>query len=777
MDLVAALIMPIRDFARYGCATLGLGFWCCSSLAAGGIPPGEDAEADIVVRSPSDTATGSELLPPMTIMAPRFKPSMTSLEKYMLNMVLRFGALQWPVFNHEMMLTPERVPQRVRNSVYAVNVFGSGALAATPRIPVVSEVQSALGFGSSRSDHRVRSGGALDGLKPRVYQDRTLLNDPFDGSVHWAEVPDLGLSRAELVPGGGSSAWSEAPAGVIQLFSLPAMPRIVVDPTPPVNPDPHYAEPPRQTVHGTGMFAAELGTFGTRRLELAHTEPTEEGMLQVLGRISSSDGFVAAESGQRGTVDGPSWNRHRWLMTRWRQLLGSRAEVIATIKGAEASRGLGTLYQREHDRTRFASLEFVGRSVDGFAWSGTVSAGRRAGGRTFSVVDDQRSFERPAIDQFAEPVTSYAASFAGTWFGWNDSRTNFGADLRRNAGETRSRSQFSEGVFARETTAGGEQVTVGIFAIHNRKLGRRWRGMVGARLEAWQQTDGFVRNVNSISGAQLSDAPAPGLRGVEFSPSVGLGWEPLKRWRVRAAGQGSFRPPTLAERYRTFGDVNRIILSNAELKPEKSRHAEITVEYAPSQALTLAARCFANEIDHPVGTRRVTFELVEPIILGLPIGTVEYRTRVNFDRVRVRGTDLSVRYEKSKQLSIDAGIRLQSSDLSGVGGAVSSVAHDAPGVPDRIAFGGVSWRPVPKLSLRTRARWIGREFANEENTVHFGEAVRLDCWASYQVTTAVEIYLQADNIADNFVEAERGAEGTRIRTAPRMVVGGVRISW
>jgi outer membrane receptor protein involved in Fe transport len=755
------------ELIRIGCVAL-ISCFAWASLDA--------AEADHETVAFDDIPTESELLPPMTIMAPRFKPTMTPAEKYMLSMVLRFGDLQWS-FNHATVLTPERVPQGAKNSVYAVNVFEKKSLAATPHTSAVSALQSALGFGSSRSDHRERSGGALNGLRLRVHLDRSSVNNPFDGSIHWDDLPNFGLARAELVPGGGSSAWGEAPAGVIQLFTVPAMPRVVIDSDAPVNPDPQYAEQPRQTVHRTGLLAAELGAFGTRRLEFTHTEPTNAGMLQVLGRISATDGFVSTVKEQRGSIDRPNWNRHRWLMTRWRQLLGQRAEVIATVKGSEASRGLGTPDQREHDRARFASVEFSGRTADGFVWNAIVSAEHRGSGRTFSVVDDERSFETPALDQFAEPVTSYAAAFTATWFGWNDSRTNFGGDVRRTAGEAQSRSAFSDGAFAGEATAGGEQVTAGIFVLHHRRLAAGLRGMVGARVDAWEQTDGFVRNVNLLSGAEIGSERTPDLSGVEFSPSVGVVWEPRKHWRVRAAGQGSFRQPTLAERYRTFGDVNRVILENPKLKAEHSRGAEMTIEYVPSQELTFAARFFVNEIEDPVGTRWTTVGLEEPGAVDSPAGTVQYRKRVNFDRVRVGGTDLSVRYARSKQLFLEAGIRLQDSTLSGDGRAGSGAAYDAPGVPDRVVFAGVSWRPSARILIRGGVRWLGREFANEENTVRFGDVVVLDCGASYQLTSAVEVYLRADNIRDAVVEVERGVDGTQYRTTPRMLLGGVRVLW
>ena len=93
-------------------------------------------------------------------------------------------------------------------------------------------------------------GVSLRGLGPSgasrslVLLDGVPLNDPFGGWVPWSLVPVDSLAGAEVVPGGGASAWgNEALAGVIQLFS-------------------------RQPVAGSGYAQAWLGDFDTRRADL-----------------------------------------------------------------------------------------------------------------------------------------------------------------------------------------------------------------------------------------------------------------------------------------------------------------------------------------------------------------------------------------------------------------------------------------------------------------------------------------------------------------------------
>src|SRR2546429_4619415 len=82
--------------------------------------------------------------------------------------------------------------------------------------------------GDSLPANPAAQGVSLRGLGPSgasrslVLLDGVPLNDPFGGWVAWTKVPREGLERAELVPGGGATAWGNAAlGGVVQLFTRP----------------------------------------------------------------------------------------------------------------------------------------------------------------------------------------------------------------------------------------------------------------------------------------------------------------------------------------------------------------------------------------------------------------------------------------------------------------------------------------------------------------------------------------------------------------------------
>ena len=128
------------------------------------------------------------------------------------------------------------------------------------------------------------------------------------------------LDRAELVPGGGASAWgNSALGGVIQLLT-----------------DPVSGERTR--------FAASQGDFSTRSAEFEVTRPAGRGTLQILGDDFSTSGFPLVAPERRGPVDLAAWSHHDWLSARWRLPLGNDLEATITARTFHETRGNGTAY-------------------------------------------------------------------------------------------------------------------------------------------------------------------------------------------------------------------------------------------------------------------------------------------------------------------------------------------------------------------------------------------------------------------------------------------------
>ena len=138
--------------------------------------------------------------------------------------------------------------------------------------------------------------------------DGVPLNDPFGGWVAWTKLPRDGAWRAEIVPGGGATAWGNAAlGGVVQILTAP--------------------EPfsPLQANAPTARLSASVGSFGTREAEFSTTAPTGAGEARLLGRAFATDGYSLVAPERRGAIDTPAWTVD--LRTTFASLAGAEASL------------------------------------------------------------------------------------------------------------------------------------------------------------------------------------------------------------------------------------------------------------------------------------------------------------------------------------------------------------------------------------------------------------------------------------------------------------------
>lgn len=62
-------------------------------------------------------------------------------------------------------------------------------------------------------------------------------------------------------------------------------------------------------------------------------------------------------------------------------------------------------------------------------------------------------------------------------------------------------------------------------------------------------------------------------------PSADLLFTPIKKLQVRASYSQGYRAPSLKEMYLSFIDINHYIIGNPDLKPEESKHAQLSASY------------------------------------------------------------------------------------------------------------------------------------------------------------------------------------------------------
>jgi outer membrane receptor protein involved in Fe transport len=659
-------------------------------------------------------------------------------------------------------VTAARTAQPAAQVPFALAVLGGDALRAAPTATLDGALRRVPGFSLFRRSDSLTAnptaqGVSLRGLGPSgasrslVLLDGVPLNDPFGGWVTWSKVSRESLAGAELVRGGGATAWGNAAlGGVVQLLTEPAG-------------------------DSRGRLAATFGDFSTRSAELAFTQPAGPGTLQLAGRDFGTDGFALVAPEDRGPADVAAWSRHRWLSARWTRPVGEHATLAVSGRTFAEKRGNGTDYQRNSTREAFGSVALEVAPRPGFGWTALAYAQDQSFRSTFSSVNASRTAETPASDQFAVPATALGAAWTGVWTR-EEARTSAGVDLRRVRGETREHFIFSAGDFTRRRVAGGSQEFAGLFALHQRLLAPDWRATLGARLDAWRETDGHRRETERATGAVLRDDHYADHDGLEFSPSAGLVWQAARAWRVRAAAQRSFRRPTLNELHRPFRVGNVITEANAALRTERVTSAELGADYTAGR-ITLGAALFWNDLRDAVGNVTLvrgpgTF----PIVGFVPAGGLG-RQRLNLDRTRVQGLELSAQWRPVTTLSLTADYLYNDATVREAVVAPDLAGRRLAQVPRHAAALGATWRPAAKVRFTPRVRLLGRQFEDDENLLRLGTALVVDLGVSYQVTPGGELYLTVENLTDERIETGRSADGLVNTGTPRLLLAGFRCGW
>jgi outer membrane receptor protein involved in Fe transport len=674
-------------------------------------------------------------------------------------------------------VTATRAPQPPEQVPFSVVTLRGDDLRAAPTATLDNALRSVPGFSLfRRSDsftaNPTAQGVSLRGLGPSgasrslVLLDGIPLNDPFGGWVTWSQVPRESLATVELVRGGGATAWGNAAlGGVIQLFTEPNGSR---------------------TQGSTGRLAASYGDFSTRSAELVVNQRVGPGTLQLAGRAFATDGFSLVAPEDRGPVDLAAWSRHHWASARWSETVGDHATLTVTGRTFRESRGNGTAYQHNTSAQDSGAITLEVKPGQTFSWTALAYGQDQSFSSTFSSVNATRTAETPASDQFAVPAVALGAAWTGAWTHAGDARTSAGLDLRRVRGETRENFTFSAGDFTRQRIAGGTQEFGGLFALHERPLADGLHLTLGARLDDWRESDGHRRETDRASGAVLRDDHYANRDGVEFSPSAGLVWTPGAQWRVRLAGQQAFRRPTLNELYRPFRVGNVITEANADLKTERVTSGEFGIEWfkqAPTDfhgfrgpdIIKVGATFFSNALRDAVGNVTIargpgTF----PIVGFVPAGGTG-RQRLNLDRMRVQGVELSAEWRPSRWMTFNAAYLYDDAIVQRAGAAPALVGKRLAQVPRQSASVGASLH-ARSLTLTPRVRFIGRQFEDDENQLILGATAIADLSASWALSRG-ELFLAIENLGDTRIETGRSADGIVNTGTPRLALAGFRTAW
>ncbi len=664
-----------------------------------------------------------------------------------------------PLAMDSLVVTADRTPEPAAQVAWSVTTLSAEELAAAPALTVDDALRAVPSFSLFRRDGSLTAnpttqGVSLRGLGPSgasrslVLLDGLPLNDPFGGWITWSQVPKAALASAEIVPGGGATAWgNSALGGVIQLLTDPLTGR-------------------------RERLDVSYGAFATRSGEFEVTEPAGAGTVQILGAALATGGYRIVAPAQAGPIDVPASSQHSWLTFRGREPLTASLEAVLTLHTFEEARNNGTPYQVNGTRENQASLAFQGRVTPHFDWTGTVYAQNGDFASTYSSVSPARTAETPAEDQFAVPATAIGGAWTGTWR-QEGAITNVGFDARNVRGETREDYSYSTGDYADRRFAGGGQSLFGVFALREQPVAAGLRLSVGVRLDRWEQFGGHLRQWVRATGASLGDSEYPEREGAEFSPSAGATWQVAGGWRLHADLQRGFRVPTLNELYRPFRQGSNVTEANPALQVERVTSGEIGSDWSAGR-FGLGVAAFASELRDAVDAVTIaTGPANLPGIGAIPAGGTGLE-RLNLDAVRVAGIQAYAEWQAAPSWRVRADYLFDHTAIVRASAAPALVGNQLVQVPRHSATFEVNWSGPGGLLVAPRLRWTGVQYSDDQNLLPLTAVAVVDVTVSRALGRQVRIFLTAENVGNATVETALSSTGVINTGTPRLIFGGIR---
>jgi outer membrane receptor protein involved in Fe transport len=610
------------------------------------------------------------------------------------------------------------------------------ALANTPGVSLFRRTSS-LGANPTTQGLALRAIAPSGAGRALVTLDGAPQNDPFGGWVIWSALPSEGLAGASIVRGAGAGPYGAgALTGVVAL---------------------------QERGVGEGVQALDVSA-GDRSSYRAAAALGGPGLLLVASGESTS-GYRPVRGARAGAADQPLDLRNAAYAVRVQHALGA-AQGSARLGVYDERRGSGLA--GAYSEASGASATFTlarPREADATGWR--LQAWMRASDLSNSsvAVAADRGATTPANDQYSTPAQGYGLNAAlqggrGA-LGWEA-----GADARLSRGVEFERFRYLNGGFTRRRKAGGETSVAGLY-VDADWTAAPWLVTGGVRVDAWRADRAIRRETDLATGALTLDQHPGGSDGVTPTARLGARYSLAPDLWVRSAAYSGFRPPTLNELHRPFRVGNDVTEANPSLKPE--RLAGVEVGMGGEGALRWRATGFYNRLSDPItnvtiGAGPATF----PTAGFIPAGGV-LRQRQNAGLIKAWGLEGEADGDMGETLSWRTAVAYTHARVDGGRGAPQLTGRRPAQAPAFTATGGLEWRALARLRLSTEVRYESRRYEDDLNSRSLKAGLQLDARCAWQISSEAEIYLAADNLADEDIAVGQTADGVTSYGAPRMV--------
>jgi outer membrane receptor protein involved in Fe transport len=587
-----------------------------------------------------------------------------------------------------------------------------------------------------------------------VLLDGVPQNDPFGGWVYWHRLPSALLGNISVVQGGGAGLFgNNALGGTVYL-----------------------------TRHQPGTLSASLTAGDHDAFEGTVISSLNAGPVRVSTTLhgQTTAGYPIVRADQRGPIDMQADSSSHLFESGVSATLDSGTEVVIRAAWFEEQRGNGTPYTGNHSEAFDLSLGIRGPKGD-VQWETMLFYQGRRFQSTFSSVNEDRTAETPALDQYEVPAHSLGFSFTTTFAGGislphadkDESKLVTGVDARWIEGETRERFRFLDGGFLNHREAGGTQWLVGTFAEQTWKVSPELTVVLGGRADYWSIQDGSRRESVLATGAMLLEDEFPDRDGVVANGRLGIRYALTESVALKAAAYTGFRVPTLNELYRPFRVRNDITGANHALEPEQLVGVDLGFDWELHESLRVGVTSFWNRLNDAVAN--VTIQPGPGIAADgtvIPPGGV-FRQRQNLDAVSTVGMEIQADWKPAEWLSLSTAYLLTHTEVSASSDDLDG--NELAQAPAHVITGALTLQPHEKWLVLLQARYGAEQFEDDLNHLVLASYLVWDAAITYRLSADLSVSLVAENLFDREVETGRSGDGIVTIGAPRWV--GVKVKW
>lgn len=628
----------------------------------------------------------------------------------------------------ETVVVTGRPPDPVGNAAFAVTEVNAASLhrfgaldRALEQIPGLSEFRrdSCLSANPTTQGVSLRSIAPSGVSRTLVTLDGVPQNDPFGGWVLWCSLPPEDLESAEVVRGAGAGPYGAgALTGVIALAEA----------------------------QGQGLYAGDASGGSIGLLRASGAGGLDVGPVELFAGASSlsTTGWNPIPPGERGPVD-----ENVTVDARNASLRASGLVDAGTVITARAS---------VYDEGRHSGLVGEGSDASGETASLTVAHARRQPGELgwrlqgwlrasdFSNQSDaigaNRASLTPANDEYATPALGWGTSGevrgGEGGFDWA-----IGLDARGSHGETKEHFSFNSGALTMNRVAGGTTRDGGLYV----EMADRFDDVLltlGARIDEWQTSGGFLRQNLISSGAVTLNQHFGSRSGTVPTARAGIRRN-FNNFYLRMAAYEGFRQPTLNELYRPFRLGNNFTLANSALVPEKLYGAELGMG-GELLGATWDTTLFWNKLQDPVTNVTIGHG---PGVFPPPAGFISKGglviQRQNVGDIDAFGIETAFHYPLATRFGLDGAFDLINASVYG-GHAAPQLDGKRPSeAPRWTVTAGVDVRPLDNVTLEADLRYESKRFVDDKNTLVLPAATSVDAKLSWMFAPSWSVYAAVDN--------------------------------